>query len=111
MNEKEKKAIELLKHFKIELNNIESYERPDVEEKYKKILIVLQENDFDTFQTILSLIEKQRKEIEDLKTRLAIETIDNKYDQEERDEETIPRYKIRNKIKNYEIINGELNDN
>lgn len=68
MSDEEKKAIELLKDFKRELNNIESYERADVEGKYKKILIVLQEDDFDTFQTILNLIEKQQKEIERIKS-------------------------------------------
>lgn len=65
LSEEEKKAIELLKDFKRELNNIESYERADVEGKYKKILIVLQEDDFDTFQTILNLIDKRQKEIEE----------------------------------------------
>ena len=96
MNEKEKKAIELLKHFKIELNNIESYERPDVEEKYKKILIVLQENDFDTFQTILSLIEKQRKEIEELKeknTQLTNYLNDSYYVSEDKLKEKIDKYR------------------
>lgn len=42
---------------------------------------------------------KNKEKIVDLETKLSIETIDNKYNQEERDEETIPRYKIREKIK------------
>ena len=44
-------------------------------------------------------IEELKEKIVDLQTKLAIETIDNKYNQEERDEETIPKYKIREKIK------------
>lgn len=46
--------------------------------------------------------ENQQKEIDELKTKLEIEKIDNKYNQEERDEETIPRYQIREKIKEFE---------
>ena len=56
----------------------------------------------DQLQTIIDLLNKQQEKIVDLETKLAIETIDNKYNQEERDEETIPRYKIREKLKELE---------
>lgn len=52
-------------------------------------------------------VKQLEKKIVDLETKLAIETIDNKYNQEERDEETIPRYKIREKIKELEKQNEE----
>ena len=63
MSKEEKEAIEILKCFKIELNNVESCELPDVEGKCKKILIVLREEDFDIFQTILKLIKRQQQEL------------------------------------------------
>lgn len=47
-------------------------------------------------------IKELKEKIVDLETKLAIETIDNKYNQEERDEETIPRYKIREKLEGLE---------
>lgn len=66
----EERAIEILKSFKIELDNVESEELPTAEDRYKKILIVLHEENFDIFQTILNLIEKQQKEIEELENRI-----------------------------------------
>lgn len=47
---------------------------------------------------IATIVSLKNQKIADLERKLAIETIDNKYNQEERDEETIPRYKIREKI-------------
>lgn len=51
---------------------------------------------------------KNKDKISELQTKLEIEKIDNKYNQEERDEETIPRYKIRD-ILNY-LDNTDLNN-
>lgn len=50
---------------------------------------------------------KEKEKIAELQTKLEIETIDNKYNQEERDEETIPRCKIREKIKEIKNKNEE----
>ena len=77
-------------------------------------------DDFDTLgddispkmaQNILNVINKQQEKIVDLETKLAIETIDNKYNQEERDEETIPRYKIREIFQFYIERDSLFNDN
>lgn len=53
-------------------------------------------------------IEELKEKIVDLETKLAIETIDNKYNQEERDEETIPRCKIREKINQFREVKKEI---
>jgi hypothetical protein len=65
----------------------------------------------DQLQIIIDLINKQQEKIEDLKTKLGIETIDNKYNQEERDEETIPKYKIREIIDNFRNVKREILNN
>lgn len=57
------------------------------------------EINYEQTKEFYNAIHKLLKEIEGLQTKLEIEKIDNKYNQEERDEETIPRYKIREKIK------------
>lgn len=62
----------------------------------------------DQLQILIDLLNKQQEKIVDLETKLAIETIDNKYNQEERDEETIPRYKIREKIKAFQDVKKEI---
>lgn len=66
------------------------------------------EINYEQTKEFYNSIHKLLKEIVDLKTKLEIEKIDNKYNQEERDEETIPRYKIREKIKKYDkwILEG-----
>lgn len=56
----------------------------------------------DQLQIIIDLLNKLQEKIVDLETKLEIAKIENKYIQEERDEETIPRYKIREKIKELE---------
>lgn len=53
-------------------------------------------------------IKELKEKIADLETKLAIEKIDNKYNQEERDEETIPRYKIREKIEEIESFDKAM---
>lgn len=87
------------------------------EEKAIETLKEVASDDFDTLgddispkmaQNILNVINKQQDKIVDLQTKLAIEKIDNKYNQEERDEETIPRYKIRD-VLNY-LDNTDLNN-
>lgn len=87
MSEEDKKAVEW---FKEDLTK--EKEEMRYYNEYKKQVIKRNEK-------LLNLIRKQQKEIEDLETKLEIEKIDNKYNQEERDEETIPRYKIREFIK------------
>jgi hypothetical protein len=49
-------------------------------------------------QDLLDLYEKEKEKNKELQYKLEVEKIDNKYNQEERDEETIPKYKIREKI-------------
>lgn len=79
-------------------------------DKEQRIVTIYDEKPLlrDRLQTLIDLINKQQEKIVDLETKLAIETIDNKYNQEERDEETIPRYKIRD-ILNY-LDNTDLNN-
>ena len=92
MSDEEINAIEILQEFKKTGYLTLQY-------KYNKDRLgcrVMLEN---TIEIILNLIEKQQKELE-------IERIDNKYNQEERDEETIPRYKIREKIEEIEEKSG-----
>ena len=55
-----------------------------------------------SYLTLTNLIEKQSKEIEELKMQLEVEKIDNKYNKEEAFEEMIPRYKIKAKIEEIE---------
>lgn len=52
----------------------------------------------DAIQGLLDLYNKEKEKNKELEMQLEIEKIDNKYNQEERDEETIPRYKIIKKI-------------
>lgn len=54
--------------------------------------IELKDKDVNLIEELIDLYIK-------LQYKLEVEKIDNKYNQEERDEETIPRYKIREKIK------------
>lgn len=59
--------------------------------------------------TVLNLIDNQQKEIEELKMKLEVEKIDNKYNKEEAYEEMIPRYKIKAKIEEIdEVLKGQL---
>ena len=90
-----KNYLECMK-FSIENQTYLEINYEQTKEFYNAIYKLLKEND------------KQQKEIVDLKTKLEIEKIDNKYNQEERDEETIPRYKIRD-ILNY-LDNTDLNN-
>lgn len=63
-------------------------------------------SDFDRFyeeecqaiQGLIYLYNKEKEKNKELQYKLELEKIDNKYNQEERDEETIPKYKIREKI-------------
>ena len=65
------------------------------------------EINYEQTKEFYNSIYKLLKEIEELQTKLEIEKIDNKYNQEERDEETIPRCKIREKIKEIKNKNEE----
>lgn len=56
------------------------------------ISIELNDKDVNLIEELIDLYIK-------LQYKLEVEKIDNKYNQEERDEETIPRYKILEKIK------------
>ena len=60
---------------------------------------------------VLNLIEKQQKEIGELKMKLEVEKIDNKYNKEEAYEEMIPRYKIKSKIEDKESQINDIKDN
>ena len=62
--------------------------------------IELKDKDVNLIEELINLYIK-------LQYKLEVEKIDNKYNQEERDEETIPRYKIRELIE--QLIN-KLND-
>lgn len=59
--------------------------------------IELKDKDVNLIEELIDLYIK-------LQYKLEVEKIDNKYNQEERDEETIPRYKIREKIETWESI-------
>lgn len=117
MSEEEKKAIEYLKEnslVRIENEKIVAYGN-----SYKLILLNLignQQKEIEEKNIAINKMSKdisrQLEKIVDLETKLEIEKIDNKYNQEERDEETIPRYKIRDmlnyldntSLNNYEIV-------
>lgn len=115
MNE-EKKALETLKE--VASDNFDTLGDDISPKMAQNILNVIdkQQNEIEEKTTIIMAgaekvkqLEKEIKELKekivDLETKLAIEKIDNKYNQEERDEETIPRYKIREKIKELENKN------
>ena len=85
LSDEEKKAIENMKSLLLYSKEHE-YFSP------------FQEQEIDDMNIVLNIVEKQSKEIEELKMQLEIEKIDNKYNQEETCEETIPRYKIKQKI-------------
>lgn len=134
MSEEEKKAIDNFKRLDFfeydwEIRDDDFETRDEMlahAEKMQKIILNLidkQQNEIEEKSTILlagaekvKQLEKEIKELKekivDLKTKLAIEKIDNKYNQEERDEETIPRYKIIDilnylndtELNNYEIV-------
>ena len=76
-----------------------------MEENIKIIETYIKEREYKlkTRQEILfkEAIKNLIKGYKELEYQLEIEKIDNKYNQEERDEETIPRYKIREKIEFY----------
>ena len=87
-----------------EIEAIEKVKEAIRVDKEQRIVTIYDEKPLfrDRLQTIINLLNKQQEKIVDLETKLAIEKIENKYIQEERDEETIPRYKIREKIKELE---------
>ena len=85
MTDEEKEAIEDCDRIFI---NLDDYMSEDSANDYRI-----------SYLTLTNLIEKQAKEIEELKMQLEVEKIDNKYNQEEAFEEMIPRYKIKAKIK------------
>ena len=55
-------------------------------DKEQRIVTIYDEKPLfrDQLQTLIDLLNKQQEKIVDLETKLAIETIDNKYNQEER---------------------------
>ena len=89
-----------------EIKAIEEVKKVIRIDKERRIVTLYDEKPLfrDQLQIIIDLLNKQQEKIVDLETKLEIEKIDNKYNQEERNEETIPRYKIRNKIKELETL-------
>ena len=63
------------------------------------LLSYLDEKTKESLQGLLDLYNKEKEKNKELQYKLELEKIDNKYNQEERDEETILKYKIREKIK------------
>lgn len=91
MTDEEKKAIEYLN-------------------KYCDTDLLYEQRHYNYIKMIIRLVGKQSKEIEELKMQLEVEKIDNKYNQEETHEETIPRYKLKEVLEKYkytEIGNSE----
>lgn len=76
------------------------------EEIIKNIKEMIQWSDHNTYkmalQGLLDLYKQEKEKNKELQYKLELKKIDNKYNQEERDEETIPKYKIREKIKELE---------
>ena len=111
MSELEKKAIEWFREDltkeKEKMEYYNEYKKQVIKRNEKLLnLIEKQQKEIEEKTTILlagaEKVKQLEKEIEDLQTKLEIEKIDNKYNQEERDEETIPRYKIKEIIENAE---------
>lgn len=127
MSDEEKKAIELMEicMFGTEeltiIKNLIDKQQKEIEEK-TTILLAGAEKVKQLEKGNRSLMEsrikwknryykekvKNKDKIVDLQKKLEIEKIDNKYNQEERDEETIPKYKIREKIKEIESFDKAM---
>jgi hypothetical protein len=79
-----------------------------MEGKFKDIEISLKEEDFDVFKTIINLIEKQQKEIEELKKpKYLVHFENNKITKMELINDYISKDKIREFIKK-ELPDDEL---
>lgn len=109
MSEEKKCEGKTGEEFKIKIPVFNKIEEAELE---NKLLFHLDEFTNEIMKTMTKdkdiiilkkVIERQQKEIEELKTKLEVETIDNKYNQEERDEETIPKYKIRELLAKHKL--------